>query len=120
MGKERIKKIGGIDAGVGEARIDVALCQRDGVEVIALQLSTWEEALGWQVQKTIPLAAEKIGQLQRLLIQTRNQVEEHRGLAGALAQVIELPLAGQKSMGADLRSPQQFKDEELLTADLQG
>ncbi|MCI0663686.1 MAG: hypothetical protein L0220_21700 [Acidobacteria bacterium] len=120
MGIERIKKIGEMDAGVGEARIDVVLCQSDGVEVIALQLSTWEEALGWQVQKTIPLAADKIRQLQRLLVQTRNQIEEQRGVFGAIAQVIDLPLPGQKSAAVDLRSPRQLGNDELLTADLQG
>jgi|SRR5262245_32079351 len=120
MGIERIKKIGEMEAGVGEARIDVVLCQCDGVEVIALQMSTWEEALGWQVQKTIPLATDNIRQLQRLLIQTRNQIEEQRGTFGAIAQVIELPLPGQKSVAVDFRSPQQLENGELLTADFQG
>src|SRR5262245_6363636 len=120
MGIENIKKIGGMDAGVGEARIDVVLCQCDGVEVVALQLSTWEEALGWQAQKTIPLAAEKISRLQRLLVQTRNQIEEQRGVSGVVAQVINLPLPGQKSAAIDLSSPQQLEEGELLTADVQG
>jgi hypothetical protein len=120
MGIERMKKIGGIDAGMGETRIDVALCQCDGVEVVALQLSTWEEDLGWQAQKTIPLAAEKLGQLQRLLVQTRNRIEENRCLSGAPAQVIGLPLPGQKSAPLDLRSPQLLEDGDMLTADSQG
>ena len=120
MGIEKIKKIGEMDAGVGKARIELVLCQCDGVEVIALQLSTWEEALGWQVQKTIPLAADKIGQLQRLLVQSRNQIEEQRGMSGAIAQVISLPLPGQKSAAVYLRSPEQLGNGELLTADLQG
>jgi hypothetical protein len=117
---ERIKDIGGIDAGVGEARIDVVLYQGDEGEVVALQLSTWEEALGWQAQKTIPLAAEKISQLQRLLVQTRNQIDARRGSSGATAQVIDLPLPGQRPEAVDFRSPQQIEDVELLTADLQG
>jgi hypothetical protein len=120
MGIDRVKKIGEMDAGVGEGRIDVVLCQCDGAEVIALQFSTWEEALGWQVQKTIPMAASNLRQLQRLLIQTRNQIEEQKGVGLARAQVIDLPLPGQISTAVELRSPQQPEEGELLTAELQG
>jgi hypothetical protein len=120
MGIERIRKIGEMDAGLGEAKIDVVLCRCEGEEVVAIQFSTWEDGLGWQAQKTIPLAAEKIGRLQRLLVQTRNQIEERRGVSGAIAQVIDLPLPGQLSEAVELRQPQQLEESEFLTADLQG
>jgi hypothetical protein len=95
MGTEENKVVGCLDAGVGEARIEIVLGERDGRQVVMLQLSTWHETLGWQAQKTIPLALEKIGQLQRLLSQTRNKVEDRRRAAGAPAQVIEFALRGQ-------------------------
>jgi hypothetical protein len=81
--------VGYLDAGLNEARIEVVLSERNDRKMVVLQFSTWHETLGWQVQKTIPLAVEKIGQLQRLLSQTRNHVEDCSTPVGAVAQVIE-------------------------------
>ncbi|MCI0664431.1 MAG: hypothetical protein L0220_25510 [Acidobacteria bacterium] len=81
--------IGCLEAGVGDTRVEVVLCEGDGGDVVTLQLSTWHETLGWQRQKTIPLPADKIGQLQRLLSHARNHIEDRNIPAGALAQVIE-------------------------------
>src|SRR5262245_37873155 len=87
--EQRTEVIGRLDAGTGDAQLEVVLCEREGESTIALQLSTWHEALGWQRQKTIPFTADKIGQLQRLLTRTRNQIEERRRTIGATALVIE-------------------------------
>jgi hypothetical protein len=88
MGKSEL--IGSMETGLKDARIEVVLC-------LALQLSTWHETLGWQSQKTIPLGIEKIGQLQRLLSQTRQQIEERTAPVGAVATIIEFALRGSSS-----------------------
>lgn len=88
MTKAKSELIGSVAAGGGESRLDVVLTERGGEAVVALQLSVWSEALGWQAQKTIPVAAEEIGQLQRVLAQTRGRIEERARPAGARALVI--------------------------------
>ena len=67
--------VGGIEMGGDGSRLEVAILERDGKPLIALHLSTYTEALGWQVQKTIPISSDKISQLQRLLIESRNRLE---------------------------------------------
>jgi hypothetical protein len=89
MGTENNKLIGSLRVGDGGTKIDVVIGERDGEEIVALQLSTWHETLGWLAQKTIPFEAEKIGQLQRLLSQTRNHIEDRSATVGATAKVIE-------------------------------
>ena len=74
MESKKNKVIGGVETGIDETQVEVIFCQRDGKDVVMLQLSTWHETLGWQIQKTIPLSANKIGQLQRLLSETRNHL----------------------------------------------
>ncbi len=95
VGVDQNEVVGCLDAGVGEARIEIVLGERDGRQVVLLQLTTWHETLGWQAQKTIPMALEKMGQLQRLLSQTRNHVDDRQRPAGAPASVIEFALRGQ-------------------------
>lgn|GEM_PF-1812117 len=109
--------IGCLEAGTGETRVEVILCERDGVDIIALQLSTWHETLGWQAQKTIPLAAEKIGQLQRLLSRTRNRIEDRRAPVGAPAQVIELVARGSSSEATtSVSQPARERDDQMVSA----
>jgi hypothetical protein len=97
MGLEKREVIGCLEAGMGGTQLEVVLCECEGEEIVALQLSMWHETLGWQRQKTIPLAADKIGQLQRLLSRTRNHIEDRKIPAGAAAQVIEFALRGAES-----------------------
>jgi hypothetical protein len=115
MGLEKSEIIGCLDVGTGEAQLEVVLCERDGEKVIALQLSTWHEELGWQRQKTIPLAAEKLGQLQRLLSRTRNHIDASKQTAGARAQVIDFSLRGSGSQAAlpATHSPAQTDDQVI-------
>ncbi len=94
MNAQKGELIGCVEVGDNAARLEVVLTDHDGNQIVALQLSTWHETLGWQVQKTIPFAAEKIGQLQRVLTQTRNLVEDRRTPAGAVARVIDFALRG--------------------------
>jgi hypothetical protein len=100
MGLEKREVIGCLDAGMDAAQLEVVLCESEGGDIVALQLSTWHETLGWQRQKTIPLAADKIGQLQRLLTRTRNRMEDRKIAVGATAQVIEFALRGSESQAA--------------------
>jgi hypothetical protein len=100
MGLEKREVIGCLDVGTGTTQLEVVLCERDGEYSVALQLSTWHETLGWQRQKTIPLAANKLGQLQRVLSRVRNQIEDRKTTAGAAAQVIEFALRGPGSQAA--------------------
>jgi hypothetical protein len=109
--------VGYLDAGVNEARIEVVLGERNGRDMVVLQFSTWHETLGWQAQKTIPLAVEKIGQLQRLLSQTRNHIEDRSTQVGAVAQIIELAAPGSGSPINKLVSqPMTQGDEQLAGA----
>lgn len=94
MWTEKSEIVGSLEAGLNGTCVEVVVSQCDGQEVVALQLSTWNEALGWQVQKTLPLAADKLGQLQRLLSQARQRIEDRRLPAAALAQVIPLTTRG--------------------------
>ncbi|HKX31439.1 MAG TPA: hypothetical protein VJ302_27380 [Blastocatellia bacterium] len=106
--------IGAISAGLGETQIEVVVCRRDGCDVVMLQLSTWHEALGWQVQKTIPFSANKIGQLQRLFTETRNQLE---AADGAGAQVIDFAVRGPRPAAARTGSqPTTQTDDQSLSA----
>jgi len=105
--------IGFIDAGDGASRLEVVLSERNGKDVIALQLSTWHETLGWQAQKTIPFAADKIGQLQRLLSQTRNFIEDRRTPAGSLARVIDFAL---RDLAASLPAQQPIVPSDIISA----
>ncbi len=97
MGLEKREVIGSLDAGMAATRLEVVCYECDGEDIVALQLSTWHEVLGWQKQKTIPIAADKIGQLQRLLSRTRNHIEERRITPGSAAQVIEFAQRGSDS-----------------------
>jgi hypothetical protein len=94
MSPEKNEMIGGLEAGIGETRLEVLISERDGETVLSLQLSTWNEALGWQVQKTIPFAAKQLGQLQRLLAQARTRIADRHTTPGAAAQVIPLVARG--------------------------
>jgi hypothetical protein len=100
MGLEKREVIGCLDIGMGTTQLEVVLCESEGEYTVALQLSTWHETLGWQRQKTIPLAADKLGQLQRLLSRVRNHIEDRKITAGAAAQVIEFALRGPESQAA--------------------
>jgi hypothetical protein len=109
--------VGSVAAGRGEARLEVVLSERDGDPFVALQLSTWNEGLGWQVQKTIPLRVDQIGQFQRLLSQTRARLDERSETIGARAQVI--PFAARGSVApatAPLAQPARAQRDEVKTA----
>lgn len=117
MGMEKKELIGSLDAGDGETRIDIVLGERDGDDVVALQLSTWHETLGWQAQKTIPIAADKIGLFQRLLSQTRNHLEDRTAPFGATARVIEFGGRGSSSQASKLASqPTTQTDDQTARA----
>ena len=94
MQTEKSEMVGGLTAGLGETHLEVVIAERGGEQVISLQLSTWSEALGWQVQKTIPFAADKLGQLQRLLSQARSRIEDQQATVGAPAVIIPLAARG--------------------------
>jgi hypothetical protein len=113
---QKTELVGSVAAGMGETRIEVVLCQQDGREVVALQLSTWHETLGWQAQKTIPFGAEKIGQLQRLLTQTRNLIEDRAAPAGVVAQVIELAARGSSAPAIMPTQPTAQNDDQAFSA----
>jgi hypothetical protein len=114
MGLEKSEIIGCLDAGTGEAQLEVVLCERDGEKMIALQLSTWHETLGWQRQKTIPFTADKLSQLQRLLTRTRNHIEAGKQPAGATAQVIDFALRGSGSQAVLPATPSPANTEDQV------
>jgi hypothetical protein len=116
MGLEKREIIGCLEAGIGATRLEVVLCECEGEEIVALQLSTWHETLGWQRQKTIPLAADKIGQLQRLLSRTRNHIEDRKIAPGAAAQVIEFALRGSESQATPATQPAVQTDDQARSA----
>jgi hypothetical protein len=117
MGLEKSEVIGCLDAGTVETRLEVVVCEREGEQMIALQLSTWHETLGWQRQKTIPFAADKLGQLQRLLSRTRNHLEAGKHSTGASAQVIDFALRGSGSQAALPATPSPPQtDEQAISA----
>jgi hypothetical protein len=114
---EKREVIGCLDAGVGATQLEVVLCEREGEEIVALQLSTWHETLGWQRQKTIPLTADKLGQLQRLLSRTRNHIEDRKIAAGATAQVIEFTVRGSEAPAARPATPSTVPPPAVQTED---
>lgn len=117
MGLEKREVIGSLDAGISGTQLEVVLCERDGEHSVALQLSTWNETLGWQRQKTIPLPIDKIGQLQRLLSRTRNHIEDRKNTAGAAAQVIEFALRGAESQAmSPATQPAAQNDDQARSA----
>jgi hypothetical protein len=117
MGQEKREVIGCLDAGMSAARLEIVLCEREGEDIVALELSTWHETLGWQRQKTIPLAADKLGQLQRLLSRTRNHIEDRKNAAGAAAQVIEFGLRGSEPQAALPATPPTVQTPAVQTED---
>lgn len=90
MADNKQKKVGLIESGVGATHLEVAVDKRDGEAIVLLQLCTWSEELGQQVQKTISFSASKLGQLQRLLSQARSSIEDSQSDISLLAQVIPL------------------------------
>jgi hypothetical protein len=116
MGSEKREVIGSLDAGMSESRVEVVVCERDGEYTVALQLSTWQEALGWQRQKTIPLAADKIGQLQRLLSHARNQIEDRGVAVGAVARVFDFALRGPESPAIHQATQPAVQDDQVKSA----
>jgi hypothetical protein len=117
MALEKREVIGYLDAGVGATQLEVVLCESEGEDIVALQLSTWQETLGWQRQKTIPLAADKLGQLQRLLSRTRNHIEDRKIAAGASAQVIEFTVHGSEPQAARPATPPTVQTPAVQTED---
>ena len=110
---EKNKVIGCISTGLGETQIEVVVCERDGQDVAMLQLSSWHETLGWQVQKTIPFSADKIGQLQRLLSETRNHLEDLEAPGGAMARVIDLVARGPRAQASMAASHSTAQGDDL-------
>jgi hypothetical protein len=109
--------VGYLDAGLNEARIEVVVSERNGRKMVVLQLSTWHETLGWQAQKTIPFAVEKIGQLQRLLSQTRNHIEDRTISVGSAAKVIEFAVPRSSTQFTRLvTQPHTQTDDQLAGA----
>jgi hypothetical protein len=91
MAKRKSNSVGGLSTGIDNTRLDVVVTERNGDSVVTLQLSTWSDTGGWRVQKTIPLAARQLSQLQRLLAQARNAITDRQTGAGtAAAQVIPI------------------------------
>jgi len=74
-----------------QSRLEVAILERDGKPYIALHLSTFSDALGWQVQKTIPFSSDKIAQLQRLLIESRLRLED-QSVTGQIIPFAQRPI----------------------------
>lgn len=94
MAVEKQKQVGSIDSGCEATVLEIVVGECRGEAVILLQLCTWNEEIGRQVQKTISFSADKLGQLQRLLSQARSQIEDsQRGVCGT-AQVIPLRARG--------------------------
>jgi hypothetical protein len=114
MGLEKREVIGSLDAGMDGTQLEVVLCEGDGEYTVALQLSTWHETLGWQRQKTIPLAADKLGQLQRLLSHTRNHIEDREITAGAVARVIEFAPRGPESQAVLPATPPAVQTDDQM------
>jgi hypothetical protein len=117
MELEKREVIGCLNAGMGATQLEVVLCECEGEDIVALQLSTWHETLGWQRQKTIPLAADKLAQLQRLLSRTRNHIEDRKMVAGATAQVIEFALRGLEPQAALPATPLTVQTPAVQTDD---
>ena len=114
MNGTRSEIVGGIDmgsdqSGLGAApgsRLEVAILERDGKPLIALHLSTFTEALGWQVQKTIPISSDKIAQLQRLLIESRNRLASDSTIGRVIPFSQRTPFNSDKQPPSDASSAQ--------------
>lgn len=83
--------VGGIEMGGNQSRLEVAILERDGKPYVALHLSTFSDALGWQVQKTIPISSNKIAQLQRLLIESRLRLDD-QSVTGQVIPFLQRPI----------------------------
>ncbi|HZS05091.1 MAG TPA: hypothetical protein VFD58_09675 [Blastocatellia bacterium] len=104
MSRKKSESVGGLSTGIDNTRLDVVVTEQDDGPVVTLQLSTWRDASGWQVQKKIPLAAKQLSQLQRLLSQARNVISDgHKG-AGNQAQVI--PIGARQTAPSSVTVPQ--------------
>ena len=90
MAKNKSNSVGGLSTGIDNTRLDVVVTEQDSAPIVTLQLSTWSDSLGWEVQKTIPLAARQLGQLQRLLAQARYAITEQKTGAESAGQVIPI------------------------------
>ncbi len=90
MAKNKSNSVGGLSTGIDNTRLDVVVTEPDGAPVVTLQLSTWSDSLGWEVQKTIPLAARQLGQLQKLLAQARYAIMDQKAGADSVGQVIPI------------------------------
>lgn len=96
--------VGGIEMGVNQSRLEVAILERDGKPYVALHLSTFSDDLGWQVQKTIPISSDKIAQLQRLLIESRLRLED-QSATGQIIPFIQRPIQNSETWALSESSP---------------
>ena len=71
----------------GEKRVDLAI--KDGEAII--QLSTWEDGLGWCTQKTMRFDAEMLDELHRMVAAARIRLREDDDDALLPATVLEFP-----------------------------
>ena len=91
MSKRKSNSVGGLSTGIDNRRLDVVVTQEGGDSIVTLQLSTWSDlGGGWQVEKTIPIAARQLSQLQRLLAQARYAIADHQTGAEQPGQVIPI------------------------------
>ena len=77
-----------------DQKVEVILEERNGVNGVALRLSTWTEGLGWCCQKTISLDGEQLEDLQHAITVARHRLNRKRAEDGNFtqtAQVIQLP-----------------------------
>jgi hypothetical protein len=101
MTKRKSNSVGGLSTGIDNTRLDVVVTEEGSDSIITLQLSTWSDlGGGWQVEKTIPIAARQLSQLQRLLAQARYAIADHQTGAATPGQVI--PIAARRTAAPSL------------------
>ena len=83
-----------ISSGREDQQVVVVIEGREGIESVALRLSTWTDGLGWCCQKTIRLDGEQLDDLHHAISVARHRLNRQRvedGQFRPAAQVIQLP-----------------------------
>jgi len=77
-----------------DQQVEVVIEERDGLQSVALRLSTWTDGLGWCTQKTIRLDGEQLDDLHHAISVARHRLNRRRVEDGQFrpsAQVVQLP-----------------------------
>lgn len=66
----------------GDEKFDVRVESVDGVSEVVIRHSTWTDGLGWCIQKTVRIPAERIVELQSAITLARHQIARRNPESG--------------------------------------